>query len=125
MNLNVENEAISETGGGGAIYMTMGSLDIIDSKFIGNSAVIGGGAIYMYEASCNIKNSVFELNKANNGSCFMLNHHSSIYAENTEFSYNVADYGSIGYMKNYTCQKITLLNCTSMTDSENDAIYIE
>jgi predicted outer membrane repeat protein len=57
------NRALGE---GGAVWVNMGSMHVIDSTFEGNSAD-SGGAIYMNAGSVEIRGSLFTGNRAVNG----------------------------------------------------------
>ena len=75
-NLTIENVMISncstlETGYGGAIYSTEGSIDIINSTIYDNTADENGGGIYVFirdeDMVINITNSTFSNNSAYSG----------------------------------------------------------
>ncbi|WP_458404997.1 Ig-like domain repeat protein, partial [Methanobrevibacter sp.] len=108
---------------GGALYTTENSIQVIDSKFINNTAETQGGAIYWNGASGKILNSEFKYNVAlsdsanGGGAIYAPSSANQLSIENSNFTGNNASYGgAIHIIANS-------INIVKSTFTDNYALY--
>jgi predicted outer membrane repeat protein len=120
------NDSSNNRDKGGGLYLQNDTIQIINCKFSGNSALSNGGGIYSNQSDLSLTNCTFVRNvTGTTGGGGMYNYQCDPILKNCTFVENLARYGKGGGIYNSESDPI-LYNCTfneNSADSQGGGMY--